>query len=385
MAVALATPACVSAAVPGDNGSIFLTASAPASPATDVWSVAADGSGLVDLTDLPGGPGQGSDPSVSVGGTVAFVVGTGSGAEIWTMGADGSAPRRLTYNSTVDEMPAVSPDGTRIAFVTDRGAGRDLWAISADGSGEAPLLTAAGDEEYPQYSPDGHYVVIASHVTGDLDIAYVPSSGGPFATATAITSHSDLEETAPALQPDQVRLGYTRYDRSLPAAARQRDIFISYYDGTDEYPVATDPAISEETPAYSPDGTRIAYATAAGLVVADAGGSNPAPLATPAASGATDPDWAVAPDSRPPSTTITRHPKRRVRKRSARFGFEAGEHGASFECRLDHHDYAACRSPRFRRRYLRGRHRFEVRAIDTAGNVDPTPAKARFRVLRRRH
>ena len=78
----------------GDNGTILFTATAAGSPAPDVWSVYPDGSGLVNLTDLPGGAGEGRDPSASAGGTVAFTAGSGPNAEIWTMNLDGSAPRR---------------------------------------------------------------------------------------------------------------------------------------------------------------------------------------------------------------------------------------------------------------------------------------------------
>ncbi len=43
--------------------------------------------------------------------------------------------------------------------------------------------------------------------------------------------------------------------------------------------------------------------------------------------------------------------------------------------------FAACASPRPVTRLTDGRHEFRVRATDAAGNVDPSAARDRFRVL----
>ena len=51
-----------------------------------------DGSGLVNLTDLPGGPGEGHDPSVCAGGLVAFTVGVRRRGRDLDDGADGWRP-----------------------------------------------------------------------------------------------------------------------------------------------------------------------------------------------------------------------------------------------------------------------------------------------------
>ena len=42
----------------------------------------------------------------------------------------------------------------------------------------------------------------------------------------------------------------------------------------------------------------------------------------------------------------------------------------------------ACDSP-FKEKFQRGRHHFEVVAVDPAGNADPTPATADFKVKRK--
>ncbi len=349
----------------GANGPILFGAGG------DVWSVAADGSALTDLTDLPGGAGSGSDPSGSANGVVAFVVGSGSAAEIWTMRVDGSNPRQITSNSAIDTMPSISENGSTIAFVSDRGGDADVWTMAADGSGAAALLTAPGAEEYPQFSPKGDYVIAATHfVPTNLDLGYVPATGGPHPAATQITG-TLLDETAPAPRPDQVRVGYTRGG----------DIFTAYYDGTDEFPFPTT-AAAESFPSFSPDGTKVVYAAPTGLVIADSGGLNQVALPTPGAASPTMPDWATVPpsDRSAPQTTITKRPRRHRARPRARFRFTSSEPGSSFECSLDGAGYRACASPLAYRHLDRGRHRFRVRATDAAGNVDPSPADARFKV-----
>jgi hypothetical protein len=74
---------------------------------------------------------------------------------------------------------------------------------------------------------------------------------------------------------------------------------------------------------------------------------------------------------------------RRLRARpkgeTVRLTFKAAEAGARFRCRLDGRGLARCRSPRVVR-VGPGRHRFEVRAVDRAGNRGPVAGVA-FRVV----
>ncbi len=357
-----------SATYPGADGPIYM------SNGGDVWSYPIDGSGPIDLTDRPGGPGSGSDPSAaSASGRVAFVVGAGPGAEIWTMGFDGSDPRRITVNSVRDAMPAISADGSRIVFVSERGGpGADLWTMNADGSAPAPLHTGPGDDRDPQLTPDESEVVFTTEIGGDRDLAVVPATGGPHATATEITHHA-LDESQPSLQPDQVRLAYVR----------DGDIFTAYYNGTDEFPLAIDPTLDEHSPAFSPDGTRVAYAAGPLVYVAAAGGLNPRPLVTSGLTAPSDLDWGVGSTYHdPPETTITKRPRKRGTRRTVRFRFRSSEPGSSFACRLDGREVEDCESPQRYAQLKRRRHRFRVYAIGLGG-ADPSPAVARFRVLER--
>lgn len=82
-----------------------------------------------------------------------------------------------------------------------------------------------------------------------------------------------------------------------------------------------------------------------------------------------------------PETTITKKPKKKTTKTKAKLKFKSSEAGSSFECKLDKSKFRSCSSPRKYKHLKPGKHRFQVRAIDADGNVDPTPAKAKWRVL----
>ena len=87
-------------------------------------------------------------------------------------------------------------------------------------------------------------------------------------------------------------------------------------------------------------------------------------------------------DCRAPDTEI-KGVKVRRRRRRATIAFGAADPGARFLCRLDARPFASCTSPVTYRRLKRGRHTFQVRAIDSFGNVELAPAVRRFRVRRR--
>lgn len=85
-------------------------------------------------------------------------------------------------------------------------------------------------------------------------------------------------------------------------------------------------------------------------------------------------------DTKAPKTKIEKHPDGRTPSRKVTFRFSANESGAKFECKLDNSAYKHCKSPK-RYRVKLGKHTFRVRAIDSSGNVDSTPAKDKFRVV----
>jgi len=82
----------------------------------------------------------------------------------------------------------------------------------------------------------------------------------------------------------------------------------------------------------------------------------------------------VVTDTTPPETTITSGPTGTVSAQDATVAFSSSEATSTFQCRLDGAAWASCTSPKLFPVLPEGLHRFEVRATDQAGNLDPTPA-----------
>jgi hypothetical protein len=123
----------------------------------------------------------------------------------------------------------------------------------------------------------------------------------------------------------------------------------------------------------------VSLVSGTGPVTTGGGASQPgassdttAPSDTPALSDTTAPETALGQMKR---SVQVKSSKVRAKVR-ARFTSEAG---ARFECKLDGRAYAPCISPKTLKLKV-GRHIFRVKAVDTAGNVDQTPAKAVVRV-----
>ena len=100
-------------------------------------------------------------------------------------------------------------------------------------------------------------------------------------------------------------------------------------------------------------------------------------------------------DNTPPDTSIDSGPSGPTTDSTPTFGFSSSEpQGASFQCSLDSGSFATCSSPKKYSAHAAkkckkkkkckkvglafGSHTIRVRALDPAGNVDPTPATRTF-------
>ena len=180
------------------------------------------------------GPVEASFPGTS--GRIAYDAAGLGDAEIQSINPDGTGRINLTKNDAIDDRDAAwSPDGEKVAYVsgTDGGFGGeglpDLYVMNADGGGKTRLTESAGfGEAEPTWSPDGTRIAF-----------------------TRVEHHREDNG------------GYYSYYDTY-------DLYAIDADGTDEVRL-TDDAKGGYSPAWSPDGTRLAFASSRGTTPLTAG------------------------------------------------------------------------------------------------------------------
>lgn len=93
--------------------------------------------------------------------------------------------------------------------------------------------------------------------------------------------------------------------------------------------------------------------------------------------------FARSSDDRIPKTKFTRKPRRKTRDRTPTFRLRSNIRRARFQCKLDRQRYRRCRSRYTTKRLRFGWHVLRVRAR-FRGKVDKTPARFRFKVVKKK-
>ncbi len=112
-----------------------------------------------------------------------------------------------------------------------------------------------------------------------------------------------------------------------------------------------------------------------GATIKDADGNNAVlTLPSPGATGSLGASKAIVIDTTAPDTTITSTPAAFSNDSSPTFQFSSNETGVTFQGRIGSGAFTALTSPYTIAGLTDGSYTFDVRAIDAAGNIEPTPA-----------
>ena len=188
----------------------------------------------------------------TLSGTLIYSAREGGRSHLWAISQGDPAPVRLTSGDFDDREPAVSPDGRWVAFASDRNGGWDLYLLDLV-SGEVRQLTqTASFEGQPTWSPDGIWLAYEYYAGEDLDIRILPVDGSE--DPIQLTDAPSMD-SSPSWDPAGHRIAFISDRDGLP------DVFLANLQDPDErYLNLTEtPLISEADPAFSPDGSSLAY------------------------------------------------------------------------------------------------------------------------------
>jgi Tol biopolymer transport system component len=194
-------------------------------------------------------------PTLAIAGLVivalAFVALRGRG----TAGVVGGASRQLTLEPGLEVDPAISPDGEMVAYAAGRFASMQIFVRRISGGRTIQLTDdSTRTHRWPRWSPDGAQIAFQS--AGGIYV--VPALGGSprplLATATDTILGFDWS-------PDAKRI--------VVALGWEGSLRIADLAGGETTPLPGTTAA--HMPAWSPDGTRVAYVADNQLQIFDAG------------------------------------------------------------------------------------------------------------------
>ena len=228
------------------------------------------------------------------GSRVAYVKMVGYYPTITIADLEGTDEIRFTHTFDLNHSPVWSPDGSRIAYVSDG----NLTIADADGSNER-WFEQASTPYPPRWSPDGRWIALIGSVQtrGDMEewsyyhpvVTLVRTDGSALTTLEAVAgvSYEDQKEPAiansylivlgslasvPAWSPDGSRIAFFQveegslalYTVELASALKEGPIEARKLLSMD-IEIVPHPLVQEriwyKTLSWSPDGTALLYAS----------------------------------------------------------------------------------------------------------------------------
>jgi len=221
-----------------DGKEILLTSYRAGRP--ELWSFRLADRAFRRVGQIPNAMGGVYSPD---GSRIAFTATDGGNSDVWVMAADGSGARKLTTDPALDLSPSWSPDGKRIAFVSDRAGTPQLYLMNADGSGVRRLTFQGNYNQTPQWSPRGDLLAFTARDERKVfDVFVVSPDTGKIERVTQDQGRTNEE---PTWAPNGRLLAF-RSDRK-----GQSQLVVSDPKGDKQTPVAL--GVGElSAPAWSP-------------------------------------------------------------------------------------------------------------------------------------
>ena len=186
-------------------------------------------------------------------------------SDIYLQRTGGLAVTKLTTDPADDAFPAFSPDGGKIAFCSNRSGNWDVYVMDRDGRNVVAVTQGPGQDLHPSFSPDGRRVAFCR----------VGGRSKQWEIWTADLGTGEQTMVGFGLFPDwspRVDKDVIAFQRARQRGGRWFSLWTMELTDAGEPTAVTEIAMSTNaalvSPAWSPEGTHLAFAT---VVDPDAG------------------------------------------------------------------------------------------------------------------
>jgi Tol biopolymer transport system component len=123
-------------------------------------------------------PAAGAGGDSGAGWELVYDLKVDDNTDLFVVSAAEATPRRLTENPKYDGMPRFTPDGERIVFSSRRTGNWQLFEISAEGGEARRIRTNRANEYQADPSPDGATLAFLTNLDGPERLVLMDSATG---------------------------------------------------------------------------------------------------------------------------------------------------------------------------------------------------------------
>jgi TolB protein len=179
---------------------------------------------------------------------------------IYILPIKGGEPKRIT-SEVMSFWHGWTPDGKTLAYCAERNGNYDIYTIGTNGGAEKRLTDTEGLDDGPDYSPDGKYIYFNSYRTGHMQIWRMLADGSKPEQLTFDDNSNWFAHPSPDSK-SIVYISYLSDEKQAHVFGKQVKLRLMNLETKaikDITPVFFGGQGSINVPSWSPDGKKVAF------------------------------------------------------------------------------------------------------------------------------